>query len=125
MLSSGLSAAGYQYVNLDDCWQISRNADGSIKADPDKFPSGIAALAEHIHQLGLKFGLYSDSGQYTCQGRPGGMNYEKIDAATYRDWQIDYLKSAEGSSSGPAAPRPHRLSLTALLPAAPLCLCVS
>lgn len=92
IIQTGLAAVGYQYINLDDCWQLDRNADGTIRADPQKFPSGIPALADHIHQLGLKFGLYSDSGQYTCQGRPGGMNYEKIDANTYAKWNVDYLK---------------------------------
>ena len=93
IVHSGLSAVGYNFINLDDCWQIDRNADGSIREDPSKFPSGIPALADHVHQLGLKFGLYSDSGQNTCQGRPGGMNYEKIDANTYAKWNVDYLKS--------------------------------
>jgi len=92
IISSGLAAVGYEYINLDDCWQTDRNVNGSIIADVDKFPSGIAALATAVHGLGLKFGLYSDCGQFTCQGRPGGMNYEKIDAATYAAWQVDYLK---------------------------------
>ena len=92
LVSTGLAAAGYRYVNLDDCWQTDRASDGTIIADPVRFPSGIAALAAYVHSLGLLFGLYSDAGQATCQGRPGGMNYEKIDAATYAAWGVDYLK---------------------------------
>ena len=92
IINSGLAAAGYTYVNLDDCWQVDRASDGSILADPAAFPSGIAALANDIHALGLRFGLYSDCGMETCQGRPGGLNYEKIDARTYASWGVDYLK---------------------------------
>ena len=92
IINTGLAAAGYNYVNLDDCWQVDRNIDGTIIADPQAFPSGIKALADDIHALGLKFGLYSDCGMETCQGRPGGLNYEKIDARTYASWGVDYLK---------------------------------
>src|SRR5437016_6956504 len=58
IVSSGMKAAGYQHVNVDDCWQVSRNADGTIVADPKSFPSGIKALADYVHSKGLKFGLY-------------------------------------------------------------------
>ena len=50
------------------------------------------ALSDYVHQKGLKFGLYSDAGEKTCEGRPGGLGYEKIDAATYAKWEVDYLK---------------------------------
>jgi alpha-galactosidase len=86
-----LKAAGYEYVNLDDCWQVSRNASGYIIPDPN-FPSGIAALAEYVHSLGLKFGLYSDAGTKTCAGRPGSIGYEVQDATIYAEWKVDYLK---------------------------------
>jgi len=92
LISTGLAGIGYNYVNLDDCWQIARDSNGEIIADPAKFPSGVAALADKMHSMDLKLGLYSDAGTATCQGRPGGLNYEKIDAATYAKWQIDYLK---------------------------------
>jgi alpha-galactosidase len=52
MVSSGLKAAGYQYVNIDDCWQVSRDAQGNIVADPARFPSGIKALADYVHSKG-------------------------------------------------------------------------
>ena len=66
MVSSGLQAAGYQYVNIDDCWQVSRDAQGNIVADPARFPSGIKALADYVHSQGLKLGVYTDAGRMTC-----------------------------------------------------------
>ncbi|RQW04231.1 carbohydrate-binding protein, partial [candidate division KSB1 bacterium] len=92
MVSSGMRDAGYQYIVIDDCWQVRREADGTIVADPERFPSGIAALAEYIHGLGLKFGLYSCAGTLTCAGRPGSKGYEVKDAETYASWNVDYLK---------------------------------
>ena len=71
MVKSGMKDAGYQYVVIDDCWQVSRDKDGNIVADPQRFPSGIKALADYVHSLGLKFGIYSDAGSKTCAGRPG------------------------------------------------------
>eukprot|EP01105_Mastigella_eilhardi_P005559 TRINITY_DN17238_c0_g1_i1.p1 TRINITY_DN17238_c0_g1~~TRINITY_DN17238_c0_g1_i1.p1 ORF type:complete len:537 (+),score=140.89 TRINITY_DN17238_c0_g1_i1:140-1612(+) len=92
MLSSGLKSAGYEYVNLDDCWQSARYDNGTIIPDPTTFPNGIKPLVDYAHQKGLKFGLYSDAGEHTCAGRPGSLGYEVIDAATYASWDIDYLK---------------------------------
>lgn len=93
MVSTGLSDAGYKYVNLDDCWQVSRNKTGHIVEDFGKFPSGMAGLSDYIrNELGLKFGLYSDSGLLTCQRRPGSFGHEIQDAESYAEWQIDYLK---------------------------------
>ena len=91
-VSLGLSELGYNYINLDDCWQIKRNSTGFIVEDLEKFPSGIGALAEYVHSKGLKFGLYSDAGLYTCQRRPGSIGHEIEDAAMYKEWNIDYLK---------------------------------
>eukprot|EP01113_Clastostelium_recurvatum_P034661 TRINITY_DN472_c0_g1_i2.p1 TRINITY_DN472_c0_g1~~TRINITY_DN472_c0_g1_i2.p1 ORF type:complete len:582 (-),score=120.82 TRINITY_DN472_c0_g1_i2:118-1863(-) len=92
IVATGLAQAGYVYVNLDDCWQTARDATGRIIADPVAFPSGIAALASYVHSKGLKFGLYSDAGERTCDGRPGSLGHEKMDAQTYAEWQVDYLK---------------------------------
>ena len=72
VVKSGLKDAGYVYVNIDDCWQVSRDADGNIVPDAKRFPSGMKALAGYIHAKGLKFGIYSDAGTGTCQNRPGG-----------------------------------------------------
>jgi alpha-galactosidase len=100
MVSSGMQAAGYQYVNIDDCWQVSRDAQGTIVADPVRFPSGIKALADYVHSKGLKLGIYSDAGTGTCEKRPGSLNHEVQDARTYASWGIDYVKidwcNAEG-----------------------------
>lgn len=92
MVSSGMRAAGYKYVNLDDCWQVSRDEQGRIVADPERFPHGIAALADYVHSRGLKLGVYTDAGRRTCQGRPGSYGYEELDAATYASWGVDYVK---------------------------------
>lgn len=90
--SSGMKAAGYEYVIIDDCWHGERDANGFITADPKRFPSGIKALADYIHAKGLKFGIYSDAGRKTCGGRPGSQGHEYQDALTYARWGVDYLK---------------------------------
>ncbi|ETO33695.1 Melibiase family protein [Reticulomyxa filosa] len=92
MVSTGLRDAGYKYVNLDDCWQLYRDPNGTIVPDPTTFPDGIVPLVEMAHSNGLLFGLYSDAGNETCQGRPGSLGYETIDANTYANWGVDYLK---------------------------------
>ncbi|HVZ20932.1 MAG TPA: glycoside hydrolase family 27 protein, partial [Vicinamibacterales bacterium] len=92
MVASGMKDAGYQYVVIDDCWQVSRDADGRIVADPQRFPHGMKAVADYVHAKGLKFGLYSDAGTGTCQKRPGSKDHEVIDAKTYASWGVDYLK---------------------------------
>jgi alpha-galactosidase len=79
MVSSGMAAAGYQYVNLDDCWSArTRDADGTLQPDPTKFPNGIKALADYVHSKGLKMGIYSSAGTAGCPAqrrlrRPGGV----------------------------------------------------
>jgi alpha-galactosidase len=92
MVESGMRDAGYEYLVIDDCWQVERGPDGVIVADPERFPSGIEALADYVHGRGLKFGLYTDAGSKTCQGRPGSLDYEEVDAATYAAWGVDYVK---------------------------------
>jgi len=92
MVSSGMKDAGYEYIVIDDCWQVSRNENGNIQYDTKRFPNGIKYLADYIHSKGLKFGIYSDAGIKTCQGRPGSRGYEFQDAKTYASWGVDYLK---------------------------------
>ena len=93
LVKLGLKDLGYNYANLDDCWQVGRdNITNKIIVDSTKFPSGIASLVTYINKLGLKMGIYSDAGVNTCAGRPGSLNYEVIDAQTYADWGIEYLK---------------------------------
>jgi alpha-galactosidase len=92
LVSSGMKDAGYEYVNIDDCWQLGRNEDGTIQVDTKRFPNGIKALADYIHSKGLKLGIYSSAGYKTCEGRAASLNYEIIDAQTYANWGVDYLK---------------------------------
>jgi alpha-galactosidase len=98
-ISLGLRDAGYRYVNVDDCWaNWQRDKNGNLQPNPKRFPSGIKALANYIHQKGLKFGVYSSAGTSTCEplqenrGFPGGLGHEKQDAATIASWGVDYLK---------------------------------
>jgi alpha-galactosidase len=92
LVSSGMKDAGYQYVVIDDCWQVSRDKEGNIMPDPQHFPSGIKKLADYVHSKGLRFGIYSDAGTGTCQNRPGSRGYEFQDARQYAEWGVDYLK---------------------------------
>ena len=92
MVKTGMQKAGYEYIVIDDCWQIDRDSNGNILADPERFPSGMKSLGEYIHSKGLKFGIYSDAGTLTCQRRPGSRGYEFQDARTYAEWGVDYLK---------------------------------
>ena len=92
MVATGMKDAGYEYVVIDDCWQIGRDSLGFIVADPERFPSGIKALADYVHSKGLKFGIYSCAGDKTCGGRPGSRGYEYQDALMYAKWGVDYLK---------------------------------
>src|SRR5258707_9171891 len=126
-VSLGVRKAGYEYVNIDvclssyyfhfthsifttpqDCWSLSNRHPDTNKLVPDplKFPRGIKTLADDIHALGLKIGIYrqivfavqvfwhsnheySDAGTNTCAGFPGSLGYEAIDAATWESWDID------------------------------------
>lgn len=80
-------------MNLDDCWQASvRDANGRVQVDSERFPSGLKALSDYIHSKGLKFGIYSSAGFKTCQGFPASLGVEEVDAASYSEWGVDYLK---------------------------------
>lgn len=96
MVSSGMKDAGYEYIILDDNWMANpaRDAEGNLIADPIRFPSGIKALADYIHSLGLKIGIYGDRGTMTCMNIPqsGSYGYEERDAKTFAEWGIDYVK---------------------------------
>lgn len=92
MVTSGMKAAGYRYVIIDDCWQGGRDANGAIYPNRKLFPQGMRAVADAVHALGLKFGIYSDAGDRTCQGRPGSRGHEYQDALQYARWGVDYLK---------------------------------
>lgn len=88
--SSGLAALGYAYVNIDDAWEGTRDAQGRIRTN-DKFPD-MRALAGHLHRMGLKLGIYSSPGPKTCAQYEGSKDHELDDARTYAEWGIDLLK---------------------------------
>ncbi|MGQ1891087.1 glycoside hydrolase family 27 protein [Thermophagus sp. OGC60D27] len=92
MVTSGMRDAGYEYIVIDDCWQVGRDSLGNIIPDPERFPSGMKALGDYIHSHGLKLGIYSCAGSKTCQGRPGSRGYQFQDARSYAAWGVDYLK---------------------------------
>jgi alpha-galactosidase len=92
IVRNGMKDAGYEYVVIDDCWQVSRDTEGNIVPDAKHFPSGLKVLGDYIHAKGLKFGIYSDAGRGTCQNRPGSRGYEYQDARQYAAWGVDYLK---------------------------------
>src|ERR1700746_2820140 len=73
VVQAGMKEAGYVYVKLADCWQVSRDANANIVPDPQRFPHGMKAVGDYIHSLGLKFGVYSDAGSMTWAKRPGGL----------------------------------------------------
>lgn len=101
MVSSGMKAAGFTYIVLDDGWMaMERNANGDLVPDPIKFPNGIKAVADYVHAKGLKFGLYNCAGTKTCAGYPGTRGYEYQDARFYAAVGADYLKFDWCSADG-------------------------
>lgn len=106
LVATGMADAGYQYVNIDDCWSFypqttpaaqctpstCRTDAGALQANPSTFPDGIAAVATDVHNLGLKLGIYGDRGTNTCAGREGSQGYETQDSQSFASWGVDYLK---------------------------------
>jgi alpha-galactosidase len=96
MVSSGMKDAGYIYLNLDDNWMENpaRDSNGNLIPDQERFPNGIKALADYVHDKGLKLGIYGDRGLRTCMNIPESGSYanEQRDANTFASWGIDYLK---------------------------------
>ena len=93
LLATGMAAAGYRYVILDDCWMgHGRATDGALRAQPDRFPHGIAALADYVHARGLKLGIYLDAGGHTCEYYAGSAGHLARDVRTVAAWGVDYLK---------------------------------
>ncbi|HEU5396648.1 MAG TPA: NPCBM/NEW2 domain-containing protein, partial [Verrucomicrobiae bacterium] len=112
--ANGMKAAGYRFINIDDGWASSRDANGVIQAYPTKFPDGIQWLADYVHARGLKLGIYTDHGTNTCSScisgatppkQPGSFDHEYIDAFTYASWDVDYLKN--DSCNLPVGDIPH------------------
>ena len=93
MKDKGYLAAGYEYIVIDDCWSLrDRGPDGHLVPDPEKFPHGMKDLADYVHSLGFKFGLYSCAGVMTCAGYPSSYDHEFTDARDFADWGVDFLK---------------------------------
>ncbi len=90
MVANGMRDAGYVYVNIDDTWELARDTTGHITTNR-KFPD-MKALADYVHGKGLKLGIYSSPGPFTCAGYEGSYGHEADDARTYAAWGIDYLK---------------------------------
>ncbi|WP_204328119.1 NPCBM/NEW2 domain-containing protein [Streptomyces aureoverticillatus] len=102
-VQKGLKDAGYEYVNLDDCWALpQRDANGKLVPDPKRFPNGIKAVADYVHSKGLKLGIYTSAGTKTCNtaGFPGGLGHERSDAQQFADWGVDYLKYDNCNNQG-------------------------
>jgi alpha-galactosidase len=119
LISTGLAAHGFQYVNIDDAWEADRGPDGEIRTNA-KF-GDMKALAESVHARGLKLGIYSSPGPKTCGGYEGSYEHEEQDARTYARWGIDYLKydwcsygSIAKDQSLPELQKPYRVMRAAL-----------
>ncbi len=107
MVRSGMRAAGYRYVNLDDCWMArTRSRYGTLRADPKRFPHGIPALAAYVHRRGLKLGIYAAAGSMTCAHFPGSRGHLYHDAHTFAAWHIDYVK-LDGCFTSPREKGPY------------------
>ena len=113
IVSLGLKDAGYEFVNsgsipptrdfsyvdriptVDDCWEVKSGRDtttGQLLPDPTAFPNGISGVADSVHSMGLKLGLYGSAGTETCAGYPAEIGHESLDAATFAAWGVDYWK---------------------------------
>ena len=93
LISTGLAAAGYTTVTVDDCWMAPRRTPGGqLTWNPVAFPDGIPGLATKIHAMGLKFGLYEDAGLRTCALLPGDLGHYSTDVRTFKSWHVDLVK---------------------------------
>jgi len=99
-----LKDVGYDTVTIDDCWAAARDPVTKQIIVNGTFPSGMKALGEYIHSKGLKFGIYSNAGRQTCMKKPGSLGFEAIDAKTYSDWGVDYLKYDTCNTGGAKNP---------------------
>ena len=129
MVDLGFKDAGYEYVVLDDCWSVKDHRDpvtSRLVPDTKKFPDGMSGTADQVHALGLKYGMYSSAGTMTCGRYPGSLGYEAIDAETFAEWGVDYLKVSDmtvdlvshyspNACSTTTASRPRNGLTTALL----------
>jgi alpha-galactosidase len=115
-IDRGLAAAGYRYINIDDCWMTHERdpQTGRLVPDPAKFPDGIAGTADYVHAKGLRLGIYEDAGTATCAGFPGSLGHEDLDAQTFADWGVDYLKYDNCNNAGSATKAQYIARYTAM-----------
>ena len=92
VMELGLDQLGYRYINIDDCWSAPNRTNNTLVGNPLRFPSGMKWMGDYLHHRGLKFGIYSSAGVQTCAGFPGSLGFESVDAQTFADWGVDYLK---------------------------------
>lgn len=92
LIDYGLRDLGYNYVVLDDCWSRGRGDDGYLIVDEKKFPNGMLAVSDKLHDKDLLFGMYSSAGELTCARYEGSLDYETQDAKSFASWGVDYLK---------------------------------
>ena len=114
MVEKGYLEAGYEYLVIDDCWSLKeRDAEGRLVPDPEKFPNGMKYVADYVHSKGLKFGMYSCAGLRTCAGYPSSYDHEYVDAQTFADWGVDFLKYdfCNFPTTGNCKARYHRMSM--------------
>jgi alpha-galactosidase len=112
---SGMREAGYRYFVLDDGWMsMARDSNGSLTADPEKFPHGMKAFADYVHSQGLKFGIYNCAGSKTCAGYPGTRGHEYQDARLYASWGVDFLKYDWCNTDSLNAPEAYKTMSAAL-----------
>ena len=115
MIASGMKAAGYNYIVLDDGWMAKeRNKNGDLVPDPAKFPNGLKMVIDYVHSKGMKFGLYNCAGTQTCGGYPGSRGYEYQDARLYASLEVDYLKYDWCNTEGITAKEAYKTMSKAL-----------
>lgn len=115
MIANGMRDAGYVSINLDDGWSLKeRDADGNLVGDTKRFPAGMKALGDYLHEHGFKFGIYNCAGTQTCAGYPGGKDHEEQDAKTYASWGVDYVKYDWCHTEGMKAPEAYKKMSDAL-----------
>lgn len=93
MVNLGLVAAGYNSIILDDCYALkNRSTNGSLVADPEKWPNGMKNFTLTLKSMNITASAYADNGYNTCAGYPGSYGYEVQDLLTFQEWGFDYLK---------------------------------
>jgi len=117
LVSGGYLAAGYNGIHMDDCWEQKsppRDSSGRLVADPTRFPSGMKALGDYMHSKGVQFATYTAESDTTCGGYPASKGHEDVDAQTFAEWGVDYVK-VDGCGSASYYPTGYPLMGQALI----------